>query len=50
VGPRRTQTQWHDFQEVSAAAVERPKVDIAYGGSCTGGKREDFDAYHHVLL
>jgi 3-isopropylmalate/(R)-2-methylmalate dehydratase large subunit len=28
---------------------ERPKVDIAYGGSCTGGKREDFDAYHQVL-
>ncbi|SDZ70728.1 3-isopropylmalate/(R)-2-methylmalate dehydratase large subunit [Variovorax sp. YR266] len=28
---------------------ERPKVDIAYGGSCTGGKREDFDSYHQVL-
>lgn len=28
---------------------DRPKVDIAYGGSCTGGKREDFDAYHQVL-
>lgn len=25
------------------------KVDIAYGGSCTGGKREDFDSYHEVL-
>jgi len=24
-------------------------VDIAYGGSCTGGKREDFDRYHEVL-
>ena len=24
-------------------------VDIAYGGSCTAGKREDFDAYHSVL-
>lgn len=24
-------------------------VDIAYGGSCTGGKRADFDAYHEVL-
>ena len=24
-------------------------VDIAYGGSCTGGKREDFDAYHEVI-
>lgn len=27
----------------------RPKIDIAYGGSCTGGKLEDFDAYHQVL-
>jgi 3-isopropylmalate/(R)-2-methylmalate dehydratase large subunit len=25
------------------------KVDIAYGGSCTGGKRADFDGYHEVL-
>ena len=25
------------------------KVDIAYGGSCTAGKREDFDRYHEVL-
>lgn len=24
-------------------------VDIAYGGSCTAGKREDFDCYHQVL-
>jgi hypothetical protein len=24
------------------------KVDIAYGGSCTAGKREDFDHYHEV--
>jgi 3-isopropylmalate/(R)-2-methylmalate dehydratase large subunit len=24
-------------------------VDIAYGGSCTAGKREDFDQYHAVL-
>lgn len=24
-------------------------VDIAYGGSCTAGKREDFDHYHEVL-
>ncbi len=24
-------------------------VDIAYGGSCTAGKREDFDRYHAVL-
>jgi 3-isopropylmalate/(R)-2-methylmalate dehydratase large subunit len=25
------------------------KVTIAYGGSCTAGKREDFDGYHEVL-
>lgn len=24
-------------------------VNIAYGGSCTAGKREDFDGYHEVL-
>jgi 3-isopropylmalate/(R)-2-methylmalate dehydratase large subunit len=28
---------------------ERPRIDIAYGGSCTAGKREDFDHYHEVL-
>jgi 3-isopropylmalate/(R)-2-methylmalate dehydratase large subunit len=28
---------------------QRVAVDIAYGGSCTAGKREDFDAYHEVL-
>lgn len=28
---------------------DRPRVDIAYGGSCTAGKREDFDYYHDVL-
>jgi 3-isopropylmalate/(R)-2-methylmalate dehydratase large subunit len=28
---------------------ERVPVDIAYGGSCTAGKREDFDRYHAVL-
>lgn len=27
----------------------RPRIDIAYGGSCTAGKREDFDYYHQVL-
>jgi len=31
------------------ALRERVKVDIAYGGSCTAGKREDFDQYHAVL-
>lgn len=30
-------------------ASERPRVDIAYGGSCTAGKREDFAQYHAVL-
>ena len=28
---------------------QRAKLDIAYGGSCTAGKREDFDQYHAVL-
>jgi 3-isopropylmalate/(R)-2-methylmalate dehydratase large subunit len=28
---------------------QRVKVDIAYGGSCTAGKREDFEEYHAVL-
>jgi 3-isopropylmalate/(R)-2-methylmalate dehydratase large subunit len=28
---------------------DRPRIDIAYGGSCTAGKREDFDRYHEVL-
>lgn len=28
---------------------DRPRIDIAYGGSCTAGKREDFDYYHQVL-
>ncbi|QVQ26114.1 aconitase family protein [Achromobacter deleyi] len=28
---------------------DRPRIDIAYGGSCTAGKREDFDHYHEVL-
>jgi 3-isopropylmalate/(R)-2-methylmalate dehydratase large subunit len=32
-----------------AALTERPRVDIAYGGSCTAGKREDFDQYFQVL-
>jgi len=31
------------------ALQERAKLDIAYGGSCTAGKREDFDLYHEVL-
>jgi 3-isopropylmalate/(R)-2-methylmalate dehydratase large subunit len=32
-----------------AALDERPRIDIAYGGSCTAGKREDFAQYHAVL-
>lgn len=32
-----------------ASLTEPVRVDIAYGGSCTAGKREDFDAYHEVL-
>jgi 3-isopropylmalate/(R)-2-methylmalate dehydratase large subunit len=32
-----------------SALTERPRLDIAYGGSCTAGKREDFDHYHAVL-
>ncbi|SOZ20060.1 putative Hydro-Lyase; similar to 3-isopropylmalate dehydratase and Aconitase [Cupriavidus taiwanensis] len=32
-----------------AALTRRVAVDLAYGGSCTAGKREDFDWYHEVL-
>jgi 3-isopropylmalate/(R)-2-methylmalate dehydratase large subunit len=32
-----------------AALQERPRIDIAYGGSCTAGKRADFEQYHAVL-
>lgn len=28
---------------------ERVRIDMAYGGSCTAGKRADFDHYHAVL-
>lgn len=28
---------------------ESVAIDLAYGGSCTAGKREDFDGYHQVL-
>jgi len=31
------------------ALASRVRVDIAYGGSCTAGKREDFDRYNEVL-
>lgn len=34
---------------VALSALDAPvKIDIAYGGSCTAGKREDFDHYHAV--
>jgi 3-isopropylmalate/(R)-2-methylmalate dehydratase large subunit len=32
-----------------ASLEERPRIDIAYAGSCTAGKREDFEQYHAVL-
>jgi 3-isopropylmalate/(R)-2-methylmalate dehydratase large subunit len=32
-----------------AQLSEPVRIDIAYGGSCTAGKREDFDHYHAVL-
>jgi 3-isopropylmalate/(R)-2-methylmalate dehydratase large subunit len=31
------------------ALQPRPRIHIAYGGSCTAGKRDDFDHYHAVL-
>ncbi len=35
---------------VPALQLDRDvEIDIAYGGSCTAGKREDFDLYHEVL-
>ena len=35
---------------ISLAEVKvRPKIDIAFAGSCTGGKRADFDGYFEVL-
>ena len=35
---------------LSLSGLKSPvRVDIAYGGSCTAGKREDFDRYHEVL-
>jgi len=29
--------------------LDEVAIDIAYGGSCTAGKREDFDMYYQVL-
>jgi 3-isopropylmalate/(R)-2-methylmalate dehydratase large subunit len=37
-------------QGLAVSALTEPvRIDIAYGGSCTAGKREDFDHYHAVL-
>ena len=37
-------------QGLALAALHEPvRIDMAYGGSCTAGKREDFDHYHAVL-
>lgn len=32
-----------------AAIGQKVRINIAYGGSCTAGKREDFERYHEVL-
>ena len=32
-----------------ATLAERVRIDIAYGGSCTAGKLDDFEHYHAVL-
>lgn len=32
-----------------SSLAEPVRVDMAYGGSCTAGKREDFDHFHAVL-
>ena len=35
---------------IDIGALDRPvPIDIAYGGSCTAGKRDDFDHYYEVL-
>lgn len=35
---------------IPVSALDAPvAIDIAYGGSCTGGKRADIEAYHAVL-
>jgi 3-isopropylmalate/(R)-2-methylmalate dehydratase large subunit len=35
--------------ELERAAGGAVRIDIAYGGSCTGAKRADMDGYAHVL-
>jgi 3-isopropylmalate/(R)-2-methylmalate dehydratase large subunit len=34
---------------VPIESLDRIPIDIAYGGSCTGGKKHDMDMYAHVL-
>src|SRR5436305_658477 len=46
---RRTPTSSASTARDSRRGLRRPALDIAYGGSCTAGKREDFDQYHAVL-
>ena len=47
--------RWWRARAIPATACRWPSwpsacaIDIAYGGSCTAGKREDFDHYHAVL-
>ncbi len=56
--PHRLQRRcrrWSRARAIRATACrsrsrrERCDIDIAYGGSCTAGKRDDFDHYHAVL-
>ena len=37
------------LRELSKHAADGVKIDIAYGGSCTGGKKADMDMYASVL-
>jgi 3-isopropylmalate/(R)-2-methylmalate dehydratase large subunit len=37
------------LSSLSAAELAAIRIDIAYGGSCTGGKRADMDHYAQVL-
>lgn len=37
------------LSELEGRAGARVRIDIAYGGTCTGGKRKDVDAYAAVL-
>ena len=55
VSTARPYRPWWRLPEIPATACrlaklpERVAIDIAYGGSCTAGKRDDFDRYHEVL-